>query len=296
MKGAERESREREQDVLTRVAPVLENGKAIREMELADEDEKAIRNFGFLSAKPVLIVVNLGDNNLDAGPDLELKIREKVGSASADVIAIPAQIEMEIGQLGDDAAEFRDSMGIGPSRLGEVVENRTRCWASSAFSPPGRTRSAPGPSAGAQMPSAQPELSILTLSAASSVPRWSTTTISSPPVAWPKQRSAAPSAWKARPTWSRMATSSMSTSPSPKAGPPRHRALAPNGPQRKTSRQEDQEHAHQGHDDVGNQKRLAVIEIDSGQIAYPDVRRRTHYDTHHREQTPHGKEQPACAS
>ena len=122
MKGAERESREREQDVLTRVAPVLENGKAIREMELPDEDEKAIRNFGFLSAKPVLIVVNLGDNNLDAGPDLELKIREKVGSASADVIAIPAQIEMEIGQLGDDAAEFRDSMGIGPSRLGEVVE------------------------------------------------------------------------------------------------------------------------------------------------------------------------------
>jgi len=123
MKGAERESREREQEVLSRIGPALENGGSIREMGLSDDDEKAIRNFGFLSAKPVLIVVNLGDGNIDSGPDLEAKIREKVGSASADVIAIPAQLEMEIGQLGDeDAAEFRESMGVGPSRLGEVVE------------------------------------------------------------------------------------------------------------------------------------------------------------------------------
>ncbi len=123
MKGAERESREREQEVLGRIGPALENGGSIREMDLNDDDEKAIRNFGFLSAKPVLIVVNLGDGNVDAGPDLEAKIRQKVGSASADVIAIPAQLEMEIGQLGEeDAAEFRESMGVGPSRLGEVVE------------------------------------------------------------------------------------------------------------------------------------------------------------------------------
>jgi GTP-binding protein YchF len=122
LKGPERESREREQDVLTRIQPALENGSSIREMGLSEEDEKAIRNYGFLSAKPVLIVVNLGDSNLDEGEGLEAKIREKVGSASADVIAIPAQLEMEIGQLGaEDAAEFRESMGVGESRLGEVV-------------------------------------------------------------------------------------------------------------------------------------------------------------------------------
>jgi GTP-binding protein YchF len=123
MKGAERESREREQEVLVRLGPALENGTAIREMELSEEDEKAIRNFGFLSAKPVLVVANLGDNNLDAGPEMEEKIREKIGRQGTDVIAIPAQLEMEIGQLAEeDAAEFRESMGVGASRLGEVVE------------------------------------------------------------------------------------------------------------------------------------------------------------------------------
>ncbi len=122
LKGPERESREREQDVLTRIGPALEEGGSIREMGLNEDDEKAIRNYGFLSAKPVLIVVNLGDSNTDAGPALESSIREKVGSASAEVIAIPAQLEMEIGQLGtEDAAEFRESMGVGPSRLGDVV-------------------------------------------------------------------------------------------------------------------------------------------------------------------------------
>jgi GTP-binding protein YchF len=122
LKGPERESREREQEVLSRIGPALESGGNIREMELNEDDEKSIRNYGFLSAKPVLVVVNLGDNNLDAGPQLETMIREKVGSASVEVIAIPAQLEMEIGQLGEeDAAEFRESMGVGPSRLGEVV-------------------------------------------------------------------------------------------------------------------------------------------------------------------------------
>jgi GTP-binding protein YchF len=123
MKGAERESREREQEVLSRIGPALENGTPIREMELSEEDEKAVRNFGFLTAKPMLVVANLGDNNLDAGPELEARIRERIGRQGADVIAIPAQLEMEMGQLGEeDAAEFRESMGVGASRLGEVVE------------------------------------------------------------------------------------------------------------------------------------------------------------------------------
>jgi len=123
MKGAERESREREQAVLARLGPALEGGTAIRDLDLSEEDERAVRNFGFLTAKPVLVVANLGDNNLDAGPQIEEAIRQKMGGQATGVIAIPAQLEMEMGQLAEeDAAEFRESMGVGASRLGEVVE------------------------------------------------------------------------------------------------------------------------------------------------------------------------------
>src|SRR5919201_17032 len=80
-----------------------------------------------LTAKPVLVVANLGEESLDSASDLEAGIRGALNRAAAggedtDVIAIPAQLEMEIGQLSpEDAAEFRETMGLGPSRLGEVV-------------------------------------------------------------------------------------------------------------------------------------------------------------------------------
>jgi GTP-binding protein YchF len=120
MKGAEREMREHEQEVLTRIGPSLEDGTHIRALGLSEDEDKAIRNFGFLTAKPVLVVVNLGEENLDSTTELEARVREAV--PSSEVIAIPAQLEMEIAQLApEDAAEFRESMGVGPSRLGEVV-------------------------------------------------------------------------------------------------------------------------------------------------------------------------------
>jgi ribosome-binding ATPase YchF (GTP1/OBG family) len=127
MKGAGREMREREQEVLTRVAPVLEAGGAIRDMGLSEDDEKSIRNYGFLTAKPLLVVVNLGDNNITEGPALEAKVRAALNNTTADVMAIPAQIEMEIGQLSpEEGEEFREMMEVGPSRLNEVVG---KCYA-----------------------------------------------------------------------------------------------------------------------------------------------------------------------
>src|SRR5688572_9195875 len=116
-KGAERELREREQDVLSRIAPTLEAGTSIRTLELTEDDEKSIRNFGFLSAKPVLVVANVGEERLHEAEAIETRIREAVGGPTTGVIAIPAQLEMEMAQLSpEDAAEFRESLGIPPSR------------------------------------------------------------------------------------------------------------------------------------------------------------------------------------
>src|SRR5207253_2289183 len=121
MKGAEREMREREQEVLSRIGPALEEGTPIRSLGLNEDDEKAVRNYGFLTAKPVLIVANLGEEALDSAADIETRMAQFKG-ASTDVIAIPAQLEMEMAQLSaEDTALFRESMGLGPSRLEEVV-------------------------------------------------------------------------------------------------------------------------------------------------------------------------------
>src|SRR5262245_9827772 len=61
---AEREAAEREEIVLRRVHEGLEAGTPIRDLGLDEDEEKAIRGFRFLTQKPVLVVVNVGEGDL----------------------------------------------------------------------------------------------------------------------------------------------------------------------------------------------------------------------------------------
>ena len=122
MRGPERDARERELALLERLAPALEAGTPIRTAGVTADDEPLIRNYGFLSAKPWLVVLNLGESNLDAGPALTAAVRARWPDPGVAAVAVAAQLEMEIAQLPPaDAAEFRDSLGLGPSPLPEVV-------------------------------------------------------------------------------------------------------------------------------------------------------------------------------
>ena len=121
-RAPERAVQERELELLERLGPVLEAGTPLRAAGLSDEEERIIRNYGFLSAKPWLIVFNLGENNLDAGEALVAGARTKLADAGVAAVAVAAQLEMEIAQLpAADAAEFRESLGLGPSPLPAVI-------------------------------------------------------------------------------------------------------------------------------------------------------------------------------
>ena len=65
---AEREANEREEVILVRLKAVLEGDRPIRDEPLDPDDEKAIRGFRFLTQKPVLILVNVGEGDLAGAP------------------------------------------------------------------------------------------------------------------------------------------------------------------------------------------------------------------------------------
>ena len=50
-----------------RLKQALEAGRPIRDVELDDDEEKAIRGFRFLSQKPVLVLLNVGESELAGG-------------------------------------------------------------------------------------------------------------------------------------------------------------------------------------------------------------------------------------
>src|SRR5437773_8447466 len=58
---------ERERDVLTLCRAALEEGRPLRSLDLQGDDLKRLRGFQFLSAKPLLVVINVDEGRLSGG-------------------------------------------------------------------------------------------------------------------------------------------------------------------------------------------------------------------------------------
>jgi hypothetical protein len=119
---AERDANEREEAILERLHAGLAEGRPIRDSELAPEEEKAIRGFRFLTQKPVLVLLNVGEGDIAREAELVAGIAERYVHRHAIVDALSAKIEMELGELEpDEAAVFMDELGLHGSSLDRVI-------------------------------------------------------------------------------------------------------------------------------------------------------------------------------
>jgi hypothetical protein len=120
---------ERERDVLAICRPALEEGRPLRALDLQGEDLKRLRGFQFLSAKPLLIVINLDESQLagEAATRID-RAAEATGltpflsRARTAAAAVCAKIELEIAQLdAADRASFLADLGLTESGLDRVI-------------------------------------------------------------------------------------------------------------------------------------------------------------------------------
>jgi hypothetical protein len=119
---AEREANEREGAILARVRVGLVDGQPIRDAGLDPDEEKALRGFRFLTQKPVLVLLNVGEGELAGAPELVATIAARYDHRRALVDALSARIEMELGQLDpEEAAVFGEELGITESSLDRVI-------------------------------------------------------------------------------------------------------------------------------------------------------------------------------
>jgi len=115
---------EKEFQVLQRAKSALEKQTPLRELDLKPDEELAIRGFTFLTLKPVLYVLNLGEKDAPRASAAEefaaqagLKHRPKT-----EVSAVCGQVEAEVAELGDaDAAEFLASYGLKESAVARLI-------------------------------------------------------------------------------------------------------------------------------------------------------------------------------
>src|SRR5713226_9538433 len=93
---------EKERDLIAACAKALEAGTPLRAMELAGEDVKRLRGFQFLTAKPLLIVVNVGESRAAAPLDAvaaDTGLTPFLTRTAVAAAAVCAKIELEIAQL-----------------------------------------------------------------------------------------------------------------------------------------------------------------------------------------------------
>ncbi|MEX2184859.1 MAG: redox-regulated ATPase YchF [Chloroflexota bacterium] len=119
---AEREAAEREEIVVRRIHVGLEAGTPIRDLGLDPDESKAIRGFRFLTEKPVLVLLNVGEGDIAGAPALVERVAAGYDHRMAIVEALSARIEMELGELEpDEAAVFMEELGISESGLDRVI-------------------------------------------------------------------------------------------------------------------------------------------------------------------------------
>jgi GTP-binding protein YchF len=113
-----------EQQVLLRCREGLENGLPIRKLSLPPDDLKRLRGYQFLSAKPLLMVLNIDERDLprlDTAVD-SAGLRPFLEEAGAHAVPLCARIELEIAQLGEeDARAFMADLGLRESGLDRVI-------------------------------------------------------------------------------------------------------------------------------------------------------------------------------
>lgn len=114
---------EHERDLLERCRRSLESGEALRELELSPEEEKMIKGFQFLTRKPMLILLNIGEDQMEEAEELLNSIHRFTDRPGRGAIALCAELEMEISQLEDEEAEeFLKEMGLEGSALQRMVK------------------------------------------------------------------------------------------------------------------------------------------------------------------------------
>src|SRR5262245_28845321 len=118
---------EKEKDLLTKCKAALENGQPLRAMGLAGEDLRRLRGFQLLSAKPLLVVINLDEADASAAADVK-NASEATGMTAflaregTRAVALCAKIELEIAALEPaDAEAFLKDMGLTESGLDRVI-------------------------------------------------------------------------------------------------------------------------------------------------------------------------------
>lgn len=111
--------------VLEKIKEVLEQGKCARTLELSEEEKEQIKDLSLLTAKPVLYIANVSEEQIENSENVQMvkQVEEFAKTEGAKVVPLCVKIEEELSILeGEDKKEMLQALGLNESGLDKVIK------------------------------------------------------------------------------------------------------------------------------------------------------------------------------
>jgi GTP-binding protein YchF len=100
----------------------VEAGTSLRAIDFSDDERKLIDELNLITAKPVLFVANVAEDDLAGDTPMVRKVREVAKAKGGEVVVICGELEAQISQLPpDERKDFLSEMGLAEAGLDVLV-------------------------------------------------------------------------------------------------------------------------------------------------------------------------------
>lgn len=110
-------------EVVSRLKETVSEGKNAKEVKLRDDEEEAIaKELSLLTLKPILVVINIDEDELKNSDEIEKKIAEMLSLDPDQIIAICAKVEAQLADLGKkDQKAYLTDLGVNETGLERLI-------------------------------------------------------------------------------------------------------------------------------------------------------------------------------
>lgn len=109
--------------ILTKMRDALQQGILARLVDLSIEEKQFIKNYSFLTMKPMLYIANVDEDSIATGNEYVEKVKEYAKNNQAEVVMVCAKIEEELSELDEETKkDFLGEYGLTESGLDILIK------------------------------------------------------------------------------------------------------------------------------------------------------------------------------
>lgn len=110
-------------EIVLKIKDAVQKGTPARDVELSEEEEKIAKQLSLLTAKPILVVLNVDEKDLKEAGRIETEYAEKLKLNPDQIVAICAKTEAELADLSpEDQKIYMEDLGIKKSGLERLIQ------------------------------------------------------------------------------------------------------------------------------------------------------------------------------